>query len=128
MSYYESIYILRPDLSTEQVEQVIRRVAEVIANLGGKILRTEMWGRRDLAYLVKKHAKGFYIFNVLEGGGAMVANLESRLKIDEDVIKFMNVKVEQFVNEPTPMVQEDRREPKSLEDEEGDGDDEEEDL
>lgn len=132
MSYYESIYILRPDLSTEQVEQVNRRVADLIANMGGKILRTEMWGRRDLAYLVKKHAKGFYVFNILEGGGSMVADLESRLKIDEDVIKFLNVKVDTFTSDPSPMIQEDRRDPKSLEEEDGEGlndeDDEDDDL
>ncbi|MBF0609767.1 MAG: 30S ribosomal protein S6 [Magnetococcales bacterium] len=117
MSYYESIYILRPDLSNEQVEQVIRRVGEIISHLGATILRSEMWGRRDLAYLVKKHAKGFYVFNVLEGNGNMVAELENRLKIDEDVIKYMNVKVDTFVNEPSAMIQEERRDPKSLEEE-----------
>nr|CRH04502.1 30S ribosomal protein S6 [Candidatus Magnetococcus massalia] len=93
MAYYESIYILRPDLTTEQVEAVNKRVADAIAACGGTILSTELWGRRQLAYLVKKNQKGYYVFNVVEAEGNMVADLEAKLRIDEDVIKFMNVRV-----------------------------------
>ncbi|MBF0136552.1 MAG: 30S ribosomal protein S6 [Magnetococcus sp. DMHC-1] len=93
MAFYESIYILRPDLATEQVEQVNKRVGDIIASQKGTILKTELWGRRQLAYPIKKNTKGFYVYHVLEGGGQLVAELESRLKIDEDVLKFQNVSV-----------------------------------
>ncbi|MBF0262219.1 MAG: 30S ribosomal protein S6, partial [Magnetococcales bacterium] len=66
MAYYESIFIVRPDLTTEQVEQVAARVAEIITANGGTILLHEMWGRRQLAYPLKKNTKGYYIFNLVD--------------------------------------------------------------
>lgn len=104
MAFYESIYILRPDLTTEQVEQINNRVAEIIASQGGTILETELWGRRQLAYLVKKTNKGFYVFHVVEGGGPLVATLESWLKINEDVLKYQTISVRKPKTGPSPLV------------------------
>ncbi|MBF0401844.1 MAG: 30S ribosomal protein S6 [Magnetococcales bacterium] len=104
MAFYESIYILRPDLTTEEVEQINNRVAEIIASQGGKILETELWGRRQLAYLVKKTNKGFYVFHVVEGGGPLVATLESWLKINEDVLKYQTISVRKPKTGPSPLV------------------------
>ncbi|MBF0177562.1 MAG: 30S ribosomal protein S6 [Magnetococcales bacterium] len=103
MAFYESIYILRPDLAAEQVEQINKRVGDIVTNNGGVILKTELWGRRQLAYPIKKNTKGFYVFHVLEGGGQLVAELESRLKIDEDVMKFQNVRVHEASMAATPL-------------------------
>ena len=103
MSFYESIYILRPDLTTEQVEKVTNRVEAILTANNGKILQTELWGRRQLAYDIKKNSKGYYVFHLLEGGGPMVANLEARLKIDEDVLKFQNVSVHKPHLGPSPL-------------------------
>ncbi|MBF0417581.1 MAG: 30S ribosomal protein S6 [Magnetococcales bacterium] len=103
MAYYESIFIVRPDLTTEQVEQVATRVAEIITANGGTILLHEMWGRRQLAYPLKKNTKGYYVFNLVEGGGALIANLEARLMIDEDVLKFQNIRVKSANLNPSPL-------------------------
>lgn len=103
MAYYESIIIIRPDLTTEQIETVTNRVGDIISNNGGKILQTELWGRRQLAYIVKKTSKGYYVFNILEGGGPMIATLESMLMIDEDILKFMNIRVSKPVLDPSPL-------------------------
>jgi small subunit ribosomal protein S6 len=103
MAYYESIIIIRPDLTTEQIEAVTKRVGEIIANNGGKILQTELWGRRQLAYMVKKTNKGYYVFNILEGGGPMIATLEGLLMIDEDILKFMNIRVSKPILDPSPL-------------------------
>ncbi len=104
MAYYESIYILRSDLATDQVEQVTKRVGDIIAANGGKVLRTELWGRRQLAYPIKKNTKGYYIFHILEGSGDLVGALESLLKIDEDVLKFQNVRIPEPFDTPSPLV------------------------
>ncbi|MBF0415753.1 MAG: 30S ribosomal protein S6 [Magnetococcales bacterium] len=109
MAFYESIYIVRPDLTTEQLEQVNKRINAIIADNGGEILQTELWGRRQLAYQVKKNSKGYYVFNLLQGGGSMVANLESRLKIDEDILKYLNVRVDKADRTPTPLSGADER-------------------
>ena len=103
MAYYESIIVIRPDLTTEQIESVIKRIGEIIAKNGGKILQTELWGRRQLAYMVKKTNKGYYVFNILEGGGPMIATFEGLLMIDEDILKFMNIRVSKPVLDPTPL-------------------------
>jgi small subunit ribosomal protein S6 len=103
MAYYESIIVIRPDLTTEQIESVTKRINEIITNNGGKILQTELWGRRQLAYMVKKTNKGYYVFNMLEGGGSMIATLEGLLMIDEDILKFMNIRVKKLVLDPTPL-------------------------
>ncbi|MBF0271151.1 MAG: 30S ribosomal protein S6 [Magnetococcales bacterium] len=103
MAFYESIFIVRPDLTTEQVEQVATRVADIITAGGGTILQNELWGRRQLAYPLKKNTKGFYIFNLVEGGGPLIANLEARLMIDEDVLKFQNIRVKKANLVPSPL-------------------------
>lgn len=104
MPFYESIYILRPDLATDQIESAIARVGGIISAQGGQILQTEMWGRRDLAYPINKQNKGFYVYHVVEGGGALVRELEGRLKIDDEILKFLNVRVEKPSLAATPMV------------------------
>ncbi|MBF0128095.1 MAG: 30S ribosomal protein S6 [Magnetococcales bacterium] len=103
MAFYESIFIVRPDLTTEQVEQVATRVADLITAGGGTILQHELWGRRQLAYPINKHSKGYYIFNLVEGGGPLIANLEARLKIDEDMLKFQNIRVKKLNLIPSPL-------------------------
>jgi len=103
VAFYESIYIVRPDLTTEQLEQVNKRIAAIITDNGGQILQTELWGRRQLAYQVKKNSKGYYVFNLLEGGGSLIASLEARLKIDEDILKYLNVSVIKPDRTPSPL-------------------------
>ncbi|MBF0427607.1 MAG: 30S ribosomal protein S6 [Magnetococcales bacterium] len=103
MAFYESIYIVRPDLTTEQVEQVAARVVDIITAGGGTILQNELWGRRQLAYPLKKNTKGFYIFNLVEGGGSLIATLEARLLIDEDILKFQNIRVKKANLIPSPL-------------------------
>ncbi len=103
MAFYESIFIVRPDLTTEQVEQVATRVADLLTSGGGTILQHELWGRRQLAYPLKKNTKGFYIFNLVEGGGSLIANLEARLMIDEDILKFQNIRVKKANLVPSPL-------------------------
>lgn len=109
VAFYESIYIVRPDLTTEQLELVNKRINAIITDNGGEILQTELWGRRQLAYPVKKNSKGYYVFNLLEGGGPLIANLEARLKIDEDILKFLNVSVDKPDRTPSPLSGNDER-------------------
>ena len=103
MAFYESIYILRPDLTTEQVEAINKRIADVVVSNKGQVLETELWGRRQLAYPVKKTGKGYYVFRILEGGGPLVANLESWMKINEDVLKCQHILVRAPRTTPSPL-------------------------
>ncbi|MBF0368233.1 MAG: 30S ribosomal protein S6 [Magnetococcales bacterium] len=111
MPYYESIYILRPDLTTEQVERINTRVTAIIEKYDGKILKTELWGRRQLAYPIKKNAKGYYVFHMVEGRGPLMRELEERLRIDEDVLKYQNIRIQKLSMDSSPLAPaEERRE------------------
>ena len=103
MAFYETIYIVRPDLTVAQVELVTDKVKEMVAARNGNIVRTELWGRREMAYSVKKNTKGYYIFHILEGGGEMIGEIEVYFRLNEDVLKYLNVRVKESDFAPTPM-------------------------
>lgn len=109
MSNYESIYIVRPDLSAEQTEKVLERVRELYEQCGAEILSTENWGRRALAYPVKKNSKGLYVFYAVKASGETVRQVEDKLNILEDVLKYLNVRVGDFSEGMTPLGDEQKR-------------------
>ncbi|MBF0124045.1 MAG: 30S ribosomal protein S6 [Magnetococcales bacterium] len=110
MAYYETVYIIRADLTTEQIEQIIARMKDIITANSGQVLKTELWGRRQLAYPVKKNSKGFYVFHVVEGKGQLISNLEERMKLDEDILKFQTIRIASLPQYSSPLaVGDDRR-------------------
>lgn len=94
MPSYESIFILRPDLGEAEIETNLEKVKEIITSKGGVINRIEKWGKKRLAYQVKKQRFGSYIFVVLEGRPNLIPDLEKNYKLNEDVIKYMTIKQE----------------------------------
>jgi small subunit ribosomal protein S6 len=103
---YETIFILDPECPTDVTDQIAARLRDVITRLDGKLLRAENWGRRRLAYPVRKHGKGIYIYLKYLGYSDMVAELERNLRMIERVIKHMTVKLEEDVNPETKAVRE----------------------
>lgn len=95
---YETIFILHPESKNDVVDSVANRCQDVLAKLDGKLLRAENWGRRRLAYPVRKNAKGIYIYLNYLGYQTLVAELERNLRVLDPVIKFMTVKVDEDVN------------------------------
>lgn len=98
--YYETMYILRPDLTEEQVEQAVTRYQTQITENGGDLLETQHRGKRRLAYPILKHKEGIYIQMNYKGSGAQIAPLERAMRLSEDVIRFLTVKQE--VREEAP--------------------------
>ena len=92
---YESIFILRPNLTDEEVEKTITKMKGVIEKTGGEILNTENWKKRKLAYEVKKEKKGIYIVLHLKGDGKFIGELERSYRIEDSVIKFLTVKIDE---------------------------------
>lgn len=90
---YEVIYILRPDVSKETAERVAGRVEDVVARLGGQLTRVENWGRRALAYEIRSHKRGVYVYVSYLGDGALVAEIERNLRLLDEVIRFQTVKI-----------------------------------
>ncbi|MBN2804741.1 MAG: 30S ribosomal protein S6 [Deltaproteobacteria bacterium] len=95
---YESIFIIHPDSQSNVVDTVAAKCQEIIRDRNGKLLRAENWGRRKLAYPVKKNAKGIYIYLRYLGYSDLVHELERNFRTMDPVIKFITVKIEVDVN------------------------------
>lgn len=90
---YETIYILRPDVDADSADRIGTRMAEVIGRENGKLTKVESWGRRRLAYNVKKHRRGVYMLLKYLGSGKTVAEIERNLRLSEGVLKYQTVLV-----------------------------------
>ncbi|MGA2193322.1 MAG: 30S ribosomal protein S6 [Nitrospirota bacterium] len=94
MKDYESIFILSPSIDEAEAERISQRMQEVVKSSGGEVVRVERWGKRKLAYPVKKHKKGEYILLQLRGVAGTVTELERNYKMTEAVIKYLTVHLE----------------------------------
>ena len=92
MRRYELIFIVQPELSEEEVKAITDRYLQIITAQKGTIIKTEDWGKRRLAYDIKKQSKGNYILVDFYGQGSMIQEIERNLKIDDNILKFITVK------------------------------------
>lgn len=99
---YETIYVLRPDAGREASESIGSRVLDVISKQNGSLTRVENWGYRKLAYPVRKHGRGVYVYLKYVGDGALVTELERNLRLQDAVLKFQTVKVGKGVSTEAP--------------------------
>ncbi len=105
MPFYESTYIVRPDVSSQQVEALTAAMTELVQANGGTVAKNEYWGLKSLAYRVKKNRKGHFVMLGLDAPPAAVAELERNLGINEDVIRYLTVRVEALEQGPSSMMQ-----------------------
>ena len=91
---YETIYIAKPDLAEEELKALTEKVQEVIAGQNGDLKRLEDWGVRKLAYVIKKSARGRYVYLRYDGSETLVAELERRLRLDDRILRYLTVKIE----------------------------------
>ena len=122
MPLYEHIFMARQDVTPQQVEAMVDQYKGVIEQNGGSVDKTEMWGVKSLAYRIKKNRKAhFTMFNISAPAPA-VAEMERQMRINEDILRFMTIKVEELETEPSVMMQKrDRDERKDRERRERDG-------
>ena len=104
MAYYESVLVFRQDLTEPQVKEKADKFAQIIKELGGDVKSTEFWGLKNLAYIIRKNRKAHYVMMNIELDGAQITELERRFRIDEDVIRFLNVRVEELSKTPSVMM------------------------
>lgn len=105
MPFYENVFIARQDVSPQQVEAMREAFANIVAERGGNVGRTEYWGLRSLSYRIKKNRKGHYVLMNFEASADAVAEMERNMRINEDVIRYMTVRVEQPEEGPSAMMQ-----------------------
>ena len=90
--YYETMYILRPDIPEEEVETHITKYRDLVTEAGAEVLDCQMSGKRRLAYTIAKHKEGIYVQLAHNGDGQQVAALEKAMRLSEDVIRYLTVK------------------------------------
>lgn len=104
MALYEHIYLARQDISAQQVDALTEQLKSVIESHGGKTEKVEYWGVKSLAYRIKKNRKAHFSLLNLDAPPAAVAELERQMSINEDIIRFMTIKVEALEAGPSVMM------------------------
>ena len=99
-TYYETMYILRPDIAEDEVTNHIDKYNKLLEEFGGKILDSQMRGKRRLAYQIAKHREGIYVQLSHQGDGQHIFKIEKAMRLSEDVIRYLTVKQEGPL--PTP--------------------------
>ena len=93
LNYYETMYILRPDIAEDAVENHVNKYRECILGAKGQVIETQMRGKRRLAYPISKHTEGIYVQLHHSGNGQQVAVLEQAMGLSDDVIRYLTVKL-----------------------------------
>lgn len=105
MAFYESTFIARQDLSKQDVARLTENFSNIITSNGGKIIKTEYWGLRNLAYRIKKSRKGHYTMLAFEAGNGALNELQRNMGISEELMRSLTVRVEKIDENPSPMMQ-----------------------
>ena len=94
MSYYENVFITRQELGDKDIDGVISNLTAILKKSNASVMHTEIWGLRNLAYKIDKNKKGHYIMLQIEGDGAAIKELERNMRIDENIIRFLSLKID----------------------------------
>lgn len=92
---YELIYLLPPEATEQLSNDLHEQVSQIVARLNGQIEKTENWGRRKLAYEIGRYKEGVYVLEVINGSGELMKELDRRLKVIDDVVRHMIVRVDE---------------------------------
>ncbi len=112
MALYEHVFLARQDLSQAQVDALAATATEIVESNNGKVTKTETWGLKSLAYKIDRNRKAHFVLLNIEGPGAVVAELERQTRINEDVIRYMTVRVEEHETGPSVMMRKNDRDKK----------------
>lgn len=104
MPYYEHVFIARQDLSNQQVDALTADFTKIIEDNGGKVAKAENWGLRNFAYKIKKSRKGHYVLLNLDSPAPAVAELERNVRLNEDIVRHMTIRVDELEEGPSAVV------------------------
>ena len=113
MAYYENVFIARQDISVTQVEELTDTFTKFISDNNGKIVKTENWGLRTLAYRIKKNRKGHYVMFYIDAPGAAIHEMERQMRINEDILRYLTIKIDAFEEGPSAMLNSSTRDDRS---------------
>ena len=104
MALYEHVFLARQDLAQAQVDALAETATKIVEERQGKVVKTETWGLRSLAYRIAKNRKAHYVMLQIDGPAGVVAELERQTAINEDVIRYMTVRVDELEQGPSAMM------------------------
>src|SRR5665213_998506 len=104
MPLYENVFIARQDISGAQVDALADTFTQLITEQGGDVKKRENWGLRNLAYRINKNRKGHYVLFNIEAPGSAIAELERTMRINEDVLRYLTIRVDELEEGPSPVM------------------------
>ncbi|MEZ0243759.1 MAG: 30S ribosomal protein S6 [Sphingomonas sp.] len=119
MALYEHVFLARQDLAQAQVDALAEAATKIVEDGKGKVVKTESWGLRSLAYRIAKNRKAHYVMLEIDAPAGVVAELERQTQINEDVIRYMTVKVDALEEGPSVMMRKGDRERRGRRDRDG---------
>jgi len=105
MPLYEHVVLARQDLSGQQVESLVESLKEIVSENGGTVPFVESWGLKSLTYRIQRNRKAHFTFMNIDAPHAAVAEMERQMRINEDVLRYMTIRVKQHEEGPTAMMQ-----------------------
>ncbi len=105
MPLYETVFIARQDISGPQVDALADQFTAIVAEQGGEVKKREGWGLRNLAYRIKKNRKGHYVMFNLDAPPAAVTEMERNMRLNEDILRYLTVRVEALEEGPSAVLQ-----------------------
>jgi len=112
MALYEHVFLARQDLSQAQVDTLAAAATETIEKLNGKVTKTETWGLKNLAYKIDRNRKAHFVMLNIEGPGTLVEELERQNRINEDIIRWITISVDELEAGPSVMMRKNERDRK----------------
>jgi small subunit ribosomal protein S6 len=109
MALYEHVFLARQDLAQAQVDALAETATKIVEDNNGKVIKVETWGLRSLAYKIAKNRKAHYVMLNIDAPAGVVAELERQTQINEDVIRYMTVKVDELEGGPSVMMRKQER-------------------
>jgi small subunit ribosomal protein S6 len=119
MALYEHVFLARQDLAQAQVDALAEAATKIVQDHQGKVVKTESWGLRSLAYRIAKNRKAHYVMLEIDAPAGVVAELERQTQINEDIIRYMTVKVDELEAGPSVMMRKQERDRERRGDREG---------
>lgn len=109
MAQYEHVFLARQDLSQAQIDAIATEATETVEANGGKVTKTETWGLKNLAYKIDRNRKAHFVMLNIEGPGTLVAELERKHRISEDILRWLTVSVDEHEEGPSVMMRKNER-------------------
>jgi len=104
MATYECVYIARQELTAAQTEQLSTDLTKIVSSNNGEIKNQEYWGLRNLAYKIRKNRKGHYTMFHIEAPSSTIQELERNMRLNEDILRYLTVKIDQLPEGPSVMM------------------------